>query len=285
MTRRRNGMGRIGAILVGLVLSACQVSPVQRMDPESTPVGLPLSPVLPTGIHLQGVFQVPPELKGKPTTHTEMRYLLYLPDRYYRESERHWPLILFLHGSGDDDYDSGFVMSFGLPEVLALGEQPEDFPFVVVSPQVIPGQTWWSDDIQLILGGLLDEITATYRVDASRVYLTGVDMGGYGSWHLATVYPEKFAALVSISGSGYWTVRTSRRDYLCRMQDLAVWAIHGAQDNIADPETAETNLEALGDSCRGEVKWTLYPDQGHLGTPAVAYRDPELYAWMLEHTR
>jgi hypothetical protein len=121
-------MERIGAILVGLALSACQVSPVQRMDPESTPVGVPLSPQLPTGIQLQGVFQVPPQLEGKPTTHTEMRYLLYLPERYYRESERRWPLILFLHGSGDDDYDSSFVMSFGLPEVLALGEQPEDFP-------------------------------------------------------------------------------------------------------------------------------------------------------------
>jgi len=225
MIRRRNGMERIGAILVGLVLSACQVSPVQRMDPESTPVGLPLSPQLPTGIHLQGVFSIPAEFEGHPTTHTEMHYLLYLPERYYQESERRWPLIYFLRGSGDDDYDSGFVMSFGLPEVLALGEQLEDFPFVVVAPQVDPGQTWWSGDIQLVLDGLLDEISATYRVDATRVYLTGVDMGGYGSWHLATVYPEKFAALVSISGSGYWTVRTSRRNYLCRMQDLAAWAI------------------------------------------------------------
>lgn len=62
MTRRRKGIAPIGAILVGLVLSACQVNPVQQMDPETTPVGLPLSPQLPTGIHLQGVFPVPSQL-------------------------------------------------------------------------------------------------------------------------------------------------------------------------------------------------------------------------------
>jgi pimeloyl-ACP methyl ester carboxylesterase len=91
--------------------------------------------------------------------------------------------------------------------------------------------------------------------------------------------------MVSISGSGYWTVRTARRDYLCRLQHMAVWAIHGAQDSISDPAAAEQNLERLGVSCQGEVRWTLYPDQGHLGAAATAYRDPELYTWLLRHSR
>lgn len=281
--RRLGGLRLL--LLIGGLLAACQGALVQRIDPAGAPVGTPLPPRLPTGIHLQGLFNVPAEFEGHPTTHREMRYLLYLPQEYYGEAERDWPLILFLHGSGDDDYDSGFVMSYGLPEVLYLGEQPQDFPFVVVSPQAFPGETWWSSDTQLVLAALLEEILQTYRVDPARVYLTGLSMGGYGSWHLATTYPDRFAAMISISGSGYWTIRSTRKDFLCRMKDLPVWAIHGAQDNISIPQVAESNLKALGDSCRGEVRWTLYPDQGHLGAAAVAYRDPELYAWLLAHAR
>jgi len=275
----------LGALLAWLALSACQAATVQRMEPARTPVGLPLSPQLPTDVNLQGVFKIPAEYEGFPTIHTEMRYLLYLPEAYYREPDRRWPVILFLHASGDDDNDSEFLMSFGLPEVLFLGEQPGEFPFVVLSPQAFPGVTWWEDDTQLVLIALLDEILKNYRADPARVYLTGLSMGGYGSWHLATTYPDRFAAMVSISGSGYWTVRVSRRDFLCQMQDLPVWGIHGALDSIADPQRAEENLKILADSCGGEVRWTLYPDQGHIGAAAVAYRDPALYAWLLKHSR
>ena len=285
MTRSNRWIPLWGVVLLGLALGACQGPTVQRMDPVETPAGQPLSPQLPTGTHLQGVFDVPAEYEGHPTFHPEMRYLLYLPERYYQEADRHWPLIYFLHGSGDDDFDSAFVMSYGLPEVLYLGEQPEDFPFVVVSPQAFPGGSWWTGDTQLVLIALLDEILRTYRVDPTRVYLTGMSMGGYGAWHLAMVYPDRFAAMVSVSGSGFFTIRTSRRDFLCQLKDLPVWAIHGAQDNIADPLEAETNLETLGDACRGEVRWTLYPDQGHLGAVDLAYRDPGLYDWLLEHSR
>jgi predicted peptidase len=272
------------ALLVCGALAACQTAPTT--EPPAAPEGsVVLEPGLPTAVQLQASFTLPDELDGRPAIHDEMRYLLYLPAGYNEDPQQRWPLIYFLHGSGDDDYDSTFVLSYGLPAVLLQGEQPEDFPFVVVSPQAFPGGTWWDEDALPALEAVLNEVLATYRIDPDRVYLTGLSMGGYGSWYMATAYPQYFAAMVSISGSGYRTPYLPEAETLCRMKDIAIWAIHGAQDAISAPDASEFNTLALRDTCRGEVKWTLYDDVGHFGAYERAYRDPELYRWMLEHTR
>ena len=255
---------------------------------------------------------MPETLEGTPTVHDELRYLVYLPEGYGDDAEREWPLIFFLHGSGDGDYDSTFVLSYGLPAVLLAGEQPEDFPFVVISPQAFPGEVWWSPEMIPALAALLDEATETYRVDTDRVYLTGLSMGGYGSWWLATAYPERFAAMVSISGSGYreptsWWLATAyperfaamvsisgsgyreptvpESETLCRLADLPIRAIHGAKDRISEARASQMNVEALEQQCSADVEWELYEDEGHIGAYERAYRDPALYEWMLEHSR
>jgi predicted peptidase len=109
-------------------------------------------------------------------------------------------------------------------------------------------------------------------------------MGGYGSWWLATAYPDRFAAMVSVSGSGYRTATAPAEEVVCKMRDLPVWAIHGERDMISDPTANKIQLLTLG-ACGGEVEWTLYPDAGHGEAYARAYRDPALYAWLLEHSR
>jgi predicted peptidase len=271
-----------------LVLAACQaaVEPQESAEPQESSEGVvQLEPQLPSGVHLQATFPLPEELDGVPAIHDEMRYLVYLPEGYNDDPDRNWPLIYFLHGSGDENYESTFVLSFGLPAVLLAGEQPADFPFIVISPQAFPGGTWWNDDALPALEALLKEILSTYRADPDRVYLTGLSMGGYGAWYLATTYPEYFAAMISISGSGYRTLTIPSEETLCRMQDMKVWAIHGAQDAISDPEVSRLNTLALKASCTGEVIWTLYDDVGHIGAYDRAYRDPELYSWMLEQSR
>ncbi len=282
-----NSIGRIGACLLmgAALLVACRAAEPETQPPPSPETEIQLEPQLPTGVQLQASFAVPAMLDGQPTIHREMRYLLYLPSGYDQAADTLWPLILFLHGSGDDDYDSAFVLSYGLPAVLQTGEQPEQFPFIVVSPQAFPGGTWWTEDALPILDAALGEVIETYRVDPDRVYLTGLSMGGYGAWYLATAYPERFAAMVSVSGSGYRTLFLPGEETLCRMQDLAVWAIHGAQDQLSDPESSRLNTLALKASCPGEVQWTLYEDEGHIGTYERAYRDPQLYQWLLEHDR
>lgn len=271
-----------GLTALATALVACQAAPSGEQPPEGAVV---LEPSLPTGVQLQASFSLPEELDGQPAIHDEMRYLLYLPAGYGQDPDRRWPLIYFLHGSGDDDYDSTFVLSYGLPAVLLAGEQPEEFPFVVVSPQAFPGGTWWTEDALPALEALLLDVMTTYAIDQERVYLTGLSMGGYGSWYLATAYPQYFAAVISISGSGYRTPFLPGEETLCRMQDIPVWAIHGALDAISAPEASELNTLALEAACQGEVRWTLYEDVGHFGAYERAYRDPELYNWMLDHAR
>jgi len=284
-------------LAIAVLLAACQTAgSTEEQDPapggeasngsqDSQEGVVHLDPQLPTGVHLQAAFQMPETLEGTPTVHDELRYLVYLPEGYGDDPEREWPLIFFLHGSGDEDYDSTFVLSFGLPAVLLAGEQPEDFPFVVISPQAFPGETWWSPGMIPALAALLDEVAETYRVDMDRVYLTGLSMGGYGAWWLATAYPDRFAAMVSISGSGYRTPFVPEPETLCRLADLPIRAIHGARDRISEARASQMNVVALQQQCSGDVEWELYEDEGHIGAYERAYRDPALYEWMLEQSR
>ncbi len=143
----------------------------------------------------------------------ELSYLLYLPQDYdQRES---WPLLLFLHGSGERGDNLELVKKHGPPKLVAEGR---DFPFIIVSPQC-PKDRWW-EPIELL--ALLDDLAGKYKVDADRVYLTGLSMGGFGTWRLAFQAPERFAAIAPICGGGekYWAKR---------MASLPVWAFHGAQ--------------------------------------------------------
>ena len=276
-------------LAMATLLAACQT----RRSTEDPASGSPalqegvvqLDPRLPTGVQLQASFQLPDTLEGTPTVHDDLLYLVYLPEGYDDDPDRDWPLITFLHGSGDEDFDATFVLSSGLPAVLLAGEQPEDFPFVVISPQAFPGATWWSPGMVPALAALLDEVSESYRVDPDRVYLTGLSTGGYGSWWLATAYPERFAAMVSISGSGYRAPFMPEPENSCRLADLPIWAIHGAQDQISDPQDSNLSVLQLRSECSGNVKWTLYENEGHLGAYERAYRDPALYEWMLEHSR
>lgn len=232
---------------------------------------------VPTEQHLQGNFI---HDSGQ-----EMRYMVWLPDGYGDDLDHRHPLIVFLHGSGDDDYDSTFVASFGLPAVLALREQPEDFDFVVVSPQAEPGSNWYVGNQPQVVDALLQDVLDTYLVDANRVYLTGLSMGGYGSWHIASQFPERYAAMASLSGSGYQLPTPPPDDYACPLTEVPVWVIHGEQDMISNYETVRSQVEGWEEQCGTEVELTTYPDEGHFGTYEIAYRDPALYDWFLTHTR
>jgi predicted peptidase len=232
---------------------------------------------VPTEQHLQGNFV---DDSGR-----EMRYMVWLPDGYGDDRDRRYPLIYFLHGSGDDDYDSTFVASFGLPAVLVLDEQPEDFEFVVVSPQAEPGTTWYAGTQPEVVDALLQEMLDTYLIDPDRVYLTGLSMGGFGSWHIASRYPERYAAMASLSGSGYQRAETPDPDFACPLIDVPILVVHGEQDVIADYEAVRSQVETWEELCDAAVEWRTYPDEGHFGAYEIAYRDPAFYDWLLQHSR
>ncbi|MCW4011906.1 MAG: alpha/beta hydrolase-fold protein, partial [Candidatus Bathyarchaeota archaeon] len=135
------------------------------------------------------------------------KYLLYLPKGYSEEEK--YPLLVFLHGAGERGDDLELVKIHGPPKLIEAGH---DFPFIVVSPQVSLDE-WWSPDTVV---WLTKEIMENYSVDTERIYLTGLSMGGFGTWHTATKYPEMYAAIAPICGGGDPTKAH-------RIKDVPVW--------------------------------------------------------------
>jgi pimeloyl-ACP methyl ester carboxylesterase len=136
------------------------------------------------------------------TRTVSLNYLLYLPGDYQASGAKHWPMILFLHGAGERGADLDLVAKHGPPKLVA---QKQEFPFVIVSPQCPAGQRW--DDEALV--ALLDHVLAKYKVDTTRIYLTGLSMGGYGTWSLAVNHPERFAAAAPILRRRRWDRRAA----------------------------------------------------------------------------
>ena len=235
-----------------------------------------------TEVQLQGEFLVPEDLQGTSLVADSMRYLIWLPDEYGDDGDREWPLIVFLHGSGDPEYNAPWVQSFGLPAVLHAGEQPDNFDFVVLSPQAAGGSAWWTGNTVDVMDALVAEVAETYLVDEDRIYLTGLSMGGYGSWFFSMAHHDRFAAMASLSGSG-WRQPVLPFGDVCAMADLPIRAIHGAKDLISDPPPNQAIVSLFETVCSADVFFEVYPDAGHFETYERAYRDPEFYTWLLSH--
>ncbi len=197
----------------------------------------------------------------------KLNYWLFLPADYGK-TDKSWPLILFLHGAGESGTNLAKVKIHGIPKIV---EKKKDFPFIAVSPQC-PGRGWNVE----ALNGLLDDVLAHYKVDQDRVYLTGLSMGGFGTWALASAHPERFAALAPICGGG-------NPDNAAKLKDIPIWVFHGAQDKTVPPARSEAMVKAIKEA-GGNVKHTVYPEAGH-DSWTVTYNNPELYEWFLQQKR
>jgi len=202
-------------------------------------------------------------------------YLLYLPPGYGQDEQKQWPLLLFLHGAGERGNDLDLVKRHGPPRLIAEGKE---FPFIVVSPQC-PQNSWWNLHVE-DLALLLDELESQYRVDRNRIYLTGLSMGGYGSWHLAVESPGRFAAVVPICGAGLPFFGFPAR--VQALRDVPIWVFHGAKDEVVPLRESEILVEELR-KVGGNVRFTVYPDAGH-DSWTETYANPELYEWLLEQS-
>ena len=133
----------------------------------------------------------------------------------------------------------------------------------------------WTDKVYVCIN-LVDDIAARYKVDKKRIYLTGLSMGGYGTWALASAYPERFAAIAPICGGG-------SRIMSLRLKDIPIWVFHGAKDRVVPLEESEEMVNAIRKR-GGDVKFTIYPDAGH-DSWTESYNNQELYDWFLEHSK
>jgi len=209
-----------------------------------------------------------PEGTGSKTVNC--KYLLFLPEDYGKK-EQLWPMILFLHGMGERGSNLEKVKTHGPPSIV---EKQNNFPFIVVSPQC-PQNQMWSDNIDMLIN-LIDDIAGRYDVDTDRIYLTGLSMGGYGTWSLAAEYPGRFAAIVPICGGG-------PTEKACNLKNVPIWAFHGALDNLVPVNESQVMVQAVN-ACGGNARLTVYPDVSHPSW-VPAYNNNELYDWLLTHRR
>ena len=226
----------------------------------------------------QDTVQQPKSFTKTITKTVSANYLLFLPKGYDAKSEKKWPLIFFLHGAGERGTNLWKVAVHGPPKIV---KDKADFPFIVASPQCPDGQHW-SEDVLL---NLLDEVVSQNAVDKHRIYLTGLSMGGFGSWSLGAQYPERFAAIAPVCGGGEWVrVVLAGGKKAAALKSLGVWAFHGGKDPVVKLEESQRMVEAFKKIGCTDVKLTVYPEAGH-DSWTETYNNPELYEWFLKHQR
>lgn len=239
------------------------------------------------GASVAGFTQAQPEPAQRPTTKTFHRtltveerldYLLFLPANYDPGRTEGWPLMLFLHGAGERGADLSLAKKHGPPK---RAEADAHFPFVLVCPQCPEGRVWRNSE----LIGLLDSVAAAHNIDTNRIYLTGLSMGGYGTWSLGLAEPGRFAAIAPICGGGERIAvvlagRTQREAIL----RLPVWAFHGAKDPVVPVEESERMVQMLKGMGAEQVRLTIYPDAEH-DSWTRTYDNPEFCEWLLPQRR
>jgi len=205
---------------------------------------------------------------GNSARKATVHYLLSLPKDYDKQDT--CPLLIFLHGMGERGSDLNRVKVHGPPKLVRAGNTT---PFIIVSPQC-PKTEWWRIEK---LSKLLDHILATTKADPQRVYLTGLSMGGFGTWGWAAREPGRFAAAIPICGGG--DPRTAGK-----LVNLPIWVFHGGRDGVVPLAKSSAMVDAIKKARGTKIKLTVYPKAGH-DSWTKTYNNPEIYTWLLSHKR
>lgn len=208
--------------------------------------------------------QVEQELQ---TPNGTIPYLIYLPENYAASNA--WPMMLFLHGRGESFGPLSIVKKWGPPSRVEKGYP---LPYILVSPQCPTNESWAQPKQQDQLAALLKHIQATCKVDAARIYLAGLSMGGYGSWRLAADHPDWFAAVVPVCGGGNVADAS-------KLVSLPIWVWHGTEDKAVPFQKSEEMVAAIKAAGGIRVKFTTLEEIGHNSWEA-AFASPELYSWL-----
>jgi predicted peptidase len=208
---------------------------------------------------------------------TTSPYVVFVPRGY--DGTKEYPVILFLHGAGETKNPKA-KKEGKMPVEVGIGpaikKREKDFPFIVVIPRAEGfGWTAASANGKRALA-MLDEVMKEYKVDPKRQYLTGLSMGGMGTWSIAIAHPDRFAAIVPICGRG----DTSAAG---KIKDLPCWCFHGDADTAVKVEGSRDMIDAIK-KAGGKPKYTEYPGVGH-NSWDKAYATDELYTWLLEHKK
>jgi predicted peptidase len=201
--------------------------------------------------------------------------LSYTPKEYNTDTLKKWPLIIYLHGGSRRGTDLNKLYADGIPDQLYRGRE---FSFIIIAPQC-PEHLRWSTDNWF--ENLYKEINDKYRIDTNRVYLTGISLGGAGTWYIAAKYPDKFAAIAPMSGF------TSNMDFIDnnidKLINMPIWAFHGKIDVVVPFEETERIIKKL-DGKNKDLRFSVEPVAGHWINWLV-YPNQELYDWFLKYDK
>jgi predicted esterase len=200
-------------------------------------------------------------------------YLLYLPEGYEDDAEQTWPLIIFLHGSGDRG-DNLFLLAKASPFMMIREHGP--LPFIIIAP-LLGDSEYYASFPESYMDGVLGQALADYRVDQKRIYVTGLSMGGEATYRFALHRPDTFAAIAPLAAFLYSSPSMES------IKDLPVWAIHGADDTVVPLSLARRPVEAL-ELVGGDVRFTVLEGHDH-DVWTDTYSDPQFYDWLLEHQK
>ena len=208
--------------------------------------------------------------KWESDKHFNFNYVKYLPKDY--DESKKYPLVFFLHGAGERGDDLDVASTHGY--MYHVREEGAEYPFIFIAPQCPDGKYWGCYTESLL--AFLDYICDTLPIDTDRVYLTGLSMGGTGTWMLAMAAPERFAAIAPICGSGiYWNGGA--------LVKVPIMVYHGDCDEIVPIHNSIEMVHSVN-RCGGHAEIKVLPGVGH-GSWGVAYEGDTLYKWMLSHTR
>ena len=223
----------------------------------------------------------------------EYGFRVFAPKDWSKKKK--WPVLLFLHGAGERGDDNLAQTRVGIGP--AIQRLPDSFPFVVVLPQC-PRNRWWTEpEMQSLALKALDQTVSEFSGDRRRVYLTGLSMGGYGSWVMAAGNPKRFAAIAIICGGvlppprltlpeaakALWGTDDPYALVASKVSKTPVWLFHGDADPAVPVSESRKMAEALK-AARGDVRYNEYPGVGHNSWDR-AYAEGELFPWFLSHRR
>jgi len=202
---------------------------------------------------------------------TEVKYVLFVPHDY--KGDTPFPVILFLHGAGETKGGQKMPVEVGIGP--AIKKQEKTFPFITIIPQAQKRGWGATTDNGKMAMAILDELMKEYKTDPKRVYLTGLSMGGAGTWSFAITHPDRWAAIVPICGGGDPTKAAA-------IKDLPCWCFWGDAD--APAKASMPKMIAAIKEAGGDPKFTEYPGVGH-NSWDKAYATKELFDWMMKQER
>ena len=213
------------------------------------------------------------------------RYQVWVPDGY--DASKKWPAVLFLHGAGERGSDNGKQIAVGLGPALRRGVV--SIPAIVVFPQC-PEEGYWAGPERSIAMAVLDDAMRRYAIDERRVSMTGMSMGGTGTWILAAEHPKRFSAIAPVcawvSGPPPFRVVKEQPPWLSfdevvrRIGKLPVWIFHGGRDNVVPPTESREMIARLG----ANAAYTEFPNANH-NSWDPAYSGTTVMQWLIRQRR